>query len=60
MIPGEVRIQQGELILNEGREIKSMTVANTGDRPIQIGSHYHFLRSILAWILHVKKPKDFD
>jgi len=36
MIPGEVRIQQGDLILNEGREIKSMTVANTGDRPIQI------------------------
>ena len=42
MIPGEVRVQQGYLILNEGRETKSMTVANTGDRPIQIGSHYHF------------------
>jgi urease subunit beta len=42
MIPGEVRVQQGDLILNEGRETKSMTVANTGDRPIQIGSHYHF------------------
>lgn len=44
MIPGEVRVQQGDLILNEGRETKSMTVANTGDRPIQIGSHYHFLK----------------
>ena len=45
MIPGEVRVQQGDLILNEGRETKSMTVANTGDRPIQIGSHYHFFET---------------
>lgn len=42
MIPGEVHVQPGEVTLNEGRETKLLTVANTGDRPIQIGSHYHF------------------
>ena len=42
MIPGETRIQSGELVLNEGRETKSVVVANTADRPIQVGSHYHF------------------
>ena len=42
MIPGEMRIQQGEVILNDGRETKSISVSNSGDRPIQVGSHYHF------------------
>ncbi len=42
MIPGEIIVAEGELILNEGRETVSVDVANTGDRPIQIGSHYHF------------------
>ncbi len=42
MIPGETRIQSGDLVLNEGRETTSVVVANTGDRPIQVGSHYHF------------------
>ncbi|MCY4044994.1 MAG: urease subunit beta [Cellvibrionales bacterium] len=42
MIPGELRIQAGTINLNEGRETISIEVANTGDRPIQIGSHYHF------------------
>lgn len=40
--PGEVTTLPGDLILNEGRESITLTVANTGDRPIQIGSHYHF------------------
>lgn len=40
--PGEVLCVPGTLHLNEGREQKTITVANTGDRPIQIGSHYHF------------------
>jgi urease subunit gamma/beta len=40
--PGEVTAQEGEIILNEGRETVTLTVANTGDRPIQVGSHYHF------------------
>jgi urease beta subunit len=42
MIPGEIITREGSLILNEGRETKTITVANTGDRPVQVGSHYHF------------------
>ena len=42
MIPGEIFAAPGELILNEGRVAIALTVANTGDRPIQVGSHYHF------------------
>lgn len=42
MIPGEYRVDNGEIVLNEGRETITVKVANTGDRPVQIGSHYHF------------------
>ena len=42
MIPGEVFAAPGEIILNEGAETITLMVANTGDRPIQVGSHYHF------------------
>ena len=42
MIPGEMKIKGGEIEINQGRETISMTVANTGDRPIQVGSHFHF------------------
>jgi urease subunit beta len=42
MIPGEMFIQNGEIELNTGRETVTLTVSNTGDRPIQVGSHYHF------------------
>jgi urease subunit beta len=42
MIPGEIIAQAGEIELNVGRPTLKLTVANTGDRPIQIGSHYHF------------------
>lgn len=42
MIPGEYFIAEGDLELNVGREKLVLTVANTGDRPIQVGSHYHF------------------
>lgn len=42
MIPGEVITQAGELELNAGRPTLSLTIANSGDRPIQVGSHYHF------------------
>lgn len=45
MKPGEVTTLPGDLIMNEGRESLSLTVANTGDRPIQIGSHYHFFEA---------------
>lgn len=42
MIPGEMQIQAGEIELNGGRQTVTVLVANTGDRPIQVGSHYHF------------------
>ena len=42
MIPGEIITKEGSLVLNEGRETKTIMVANTGDRPVQVGSHYHF------------------
>jgi len=45
MIPGEVRVADGEITLNEGRETVVVNVANTGDRPIQVGSHYHFFET---------------
>lgn len=42
MIPGEIICAEGELTLNAGREAITLHVANTGDRPVQVGSHYHF------------------
>lgn len=42
MIPGEIITRSGSIELNQGKETISLTVANTGDRPIQIGSHFHF------------------
>ncbi|WP_024873418.1 urease subunit beta [Tolumonas lignilytica] len=48
MIPGEIQVAEGDLLLNESRETIQMTVANTGDRPIQVGSHYHFFETNLA------------
>ena len=45
MIPGELFIDDGELELNVGRATKSLVVRNTGDRPIQVGSHYHFFET---------------
>ncbi|ACT49952.1 urease subunit beta [Methylovorus glucosotrophus] len=42
MIPGEMQVEAGEILLNDGRATVTLAVANTGDRPIQVGSHYHF------------------
>ncbi|KIA97459.1 MULTISPECIES: urease subunit beta [unclassified Flavobacterium] len=52
MIPGEIFIKEGDIILNEGRETTSIKVINTGDRPIQIGSHFHFFE--------VNRAMEFD
>src|SRR5881227_3778058 len=46
--PGEVMTEAGDLVLNEGREAVTLTVANTGDRPVQVGSHYHFFETNAA------------
>ena len=45
MIPGEMKIEAGEIELNAGRRTLTVEVANTGDRPIQVGSHYHFFET---------------
>ena len=42
MIPGELLVEPGEIELNAGRDRITLRVANTGDRPVQVGSHYHF------------------
>ena len=52
MIPGEILCREGKIILNEGRQTVKITVANAGDRPIQVGSHYHFFE--------VNKLLEFD
>lgn len=48
MIPGEYRLRQEEVVCNHGREIIKVTVLNRGDRPIQIGSHFHFYEANAA------------
>ena len=48
MIPGEMQIEPGEIELNAGRPTLTLVVANTGDRPVQVGSHYHFYETNAA------------
>ena len=45
MTPGEILTAAGDITLNEGRESLTLVVSNTGDRPVQVGSHYHFAES---------------
>ncbi|HJV28345.1 MAG TPA: urease subunit beta [Aromatoleum sp.] len=48
MIPGEYLVADGEIELNDGRPTLTVTVTNTGDRPVQVGSHYHFAETNAA------------
>jgi urease subunit gamma/beta len=57
--PGEVTTLPGDLIMNEGRESLMLTVANTGDRPIQVGSHYHFFETNPALSFERQKARGF-
>ncbi|MEW6450956.1 MAG: urease subunit beta [Pseudomonadota bacterium] len=57
MIPGEMFIQDGEIELNAGRKTLTLTVSNTGDRPIQVGSHYHFFETNPALKFERKKAR---
>lgn len=57
MIPGEMFIQNGEIELNAGRKTVTITVSNTGDRPIQVGSHYHFFETNPALKFDRKKVR---
>jgi urease subunit beta len=59
MIPGEYFIDDGEIELNAGREVRSLKVANSGDRPIQVGSHYHFFETNEALVFDRQKTKGF-
>ncbi|MEM6850490.1 MAG: urease subunit beta [Pseudomonadota bacterium] len=57
MIPGEIITADGDLTLNEGREAIKLTIANSGDRPIQVGSHYHFFETNAALKFDREKAK---
>lgn len=59
MIPGEITTAAGELTLNEGKDSLSLQVANTGDRPIQVGSHYHFAEANPALDFDRKAARGF-
>jgi urease subunit beta len=57
MIPGELFVKDGEIELNAGRKTVTLTVTNTGDRPIQVGSHYHFFETNPALKFERKKAR---
>jgi len=59
MIPGEVFCKDGTITLNEGRETQTLTVSNTGDRPVQVGSHYHFYETNTALDFDREKVRGF-
>ena len=57
MIPGELFIKDGEIELNAGRKTVTLTVANSGDRPIQVGSHYHFFETNEGLVFNREKAR---
>ncbi len=57
MIPGEYRVAAGDIVLNDGAAAIRITVANTGDRPIQVGSHYHFAETNKALAFDREKAR---
>jgi urease subunit beta len=59
MIPGEMLVEPGELELNAGRERIALSVANTGDRPVQVGSHYHFYETNAALAFDRESARGF-
>ena len=59
MIPGEIKTKQGDIELNVGRTTLIVTVANAGDRPIQVGSHYHFFETNNALQFHRAATRGF-
>ena len=59
MIPGEIFVADGDIELNAGRPTVTLTVANTGDRPIQVGSHYHFYETNAALSFDRDKARGF-
>ena len=59
MIPGEIKVQDGNIVLNKNGETKKITVSNSGDRPIQVGSHYHFFETNIALQFNRENTKGF-
>ena|SRR5215469_10416369 len=57
MIPGEIITQDGEIELNAGRKTITIAVTNSGDRPIQVGSHYHFFETNPALKFELKRAR---
>ena len=59
LIPGEIIPVQGVIELNLGKKVKTVTVSNSGDRPVQVGSHYHFFEANKACLLYTSpSPRD--
>ena len=59
MIPGEIQVAEGDILINQGRETFSLWVENSGDRPIQVGSHYHFYETNSALKFEREPTKGF-
>ena len=59
MIPGEIKVKDGNITLNKNGETKKITVSNSGDRPIQVGSHYHFFETNNALQFDRENTKGF-
>jgi urease subunit beta len=57
MIPGEIITQDGDITLNAGRKTVTLSITNSGDRPIQVGSHYHFFETNPALAFDRKKAR---
>ena len=59
MIPGEILVAEGDITLNEGRATVTLRVENSGDRPVQVGSHYHFYEVNPALVFDREKTRGF-
>ena len=59
MIPGEILVAEGDIFLNEGRSIFTLRIENSGDRPVQVGSHYHFYEVNPALVFEREKTRGF-
>ena len=59
MTPGEIKLADGDIELNTGRSVLTLNVANTGDRPIQVGSHYHFFETNAALAFDREKARGY-
>jgi urease subunit beta len=59
MIPGEIIVADGDIELNQGRATRSLTVTNSGDRPVQVGSHYHYFETNPALVFDRDAARGF-